>query len=289
MKTSVSSYSFSHLINTKKENQISIIEKAKNLGFDAIEFTDLCPPEHIDIIDFAKQIKEKADALKIDISCYSVSADLLTGSNGNTEEEIERIKTQVNIAEILGVKLMRHDATFSFPNNDSSFAGFLNVVDVLAYGCKKITEYAEFKGIKTMIENHGLFCQDSDRIELLIKTVAHKNFGALVDIGNFLCADEDPHLAVSKCAAYALNVHVKDFIFKSSEEGCPSESFIKTRANNYLRGTILGHGIVPINKCIDTLKKSGYNGYLTLEFEGLERTEIALEYGYNYIKQFCIK
>ena len=41
---------------------------------------------------------------------------------------------------------------------------------------------------QTMIENHGYFCQDSDRVERIITGVSHKNFGALIDIGNFLCA-----------------------------------------------------------------------------------------------------
>lgn len=59
-----------------------------------------------------------------------------------------------------------------------------------------MTAYAAEKGIKTAVENHGTFCQDSDRVELLVNTVAHDNFGLLVDMGNFLCADENPAAAV---------------------------------------------------------------------------------------------
>lgn len=54
-----------------------------------------------------------------------------------------------------------------------------------------MTEYAEQKGVKTCIENHGFFAQDAERVEKLINAVGHPNFGALVDIGNFACADED--------------------------------------------------------------------------------------------------
>ena len=38
-----------------------------------------------------------------------------------------------------------------------------------------MTEYAAAKGIKTMVENHGFFCQDSDRVEKLVTAVAHPN------------------------------------------------------------------------------------------------------------------
>lgn len=285
MKSSISSYSFQYLMQTENETQISVISKAKELGFDAIEFTDLLVPEGLTELEFAKQIREEANRVGIEISCYSVGADLLSGSDGDLEKEVERIKAKVDVAEILGVKLLRHDATFSFLNNDRGYNGFSNVLDRLADGCRRITEYAETKGIKTMVENHGFFAQDSDRVEALVNRVAHRNFGLQLDIGNFLCVDENPATAVGRCAPYAFNVHIKDFVFKSGAEGCPGDGFIFTRGGNYIRGTVLGHGIVPIKQCVSILKANGYDGYLTLEFEGFERNDFALKQGLAYIKR----
>ncbi len=283
MKSSISSYSFAYLMKTEGETQLSVISKAKELGFDAIEFTDLMPPSNISEAEYAKQIKAEAEKIGIEISCYSIGADLLSGSGGDLDKEVERIKKKVDIAEILGVKLMRHDASFSFLNGERGYNGFVNVLDRLADGCRRITEYAETKGIKTMVENHGFFAQDSDRVEALVNRVAHRNFGLQVDFGNFLCVDENPATAVGRCAPYAFNAHVKDFIFKSGEEGYPGDGFIFTRAGNYIRGTVLGHGIVPIKQCVAILKANGYDGYLTLEFEGVERIDFALSQSANYI------
>lgn len=285
MKSSISSYSFAYSIKNEGATQISIISKAKDLGFDAIEFTDLDAENFEKEAELARIIKSEADRVGIEISCYSVGADLLSGSGGNLDKEVERICRKVDIAEILGVKLMRHDATFSFPNGERSYNGFVNVLDRLADGCRRITEYAESKGIKTMVENHGYFAQDSDRVEALVNRVAHKNFGLQVDFGNFLCVDENPATAVGRCAPYAFNAHVKDFIFKSGEEGCPGEGFLFTRAGNYIRGTVLGHGIVPIKQCVAILKANGYDGFLTLEFEGVERIDFALSQGAKYIEK----
>ena len=50
----------------------------------------------------------------------------------------------------------------------------------LEKGCRGVTEYAAGKGVRTMVENHGHFVQDSDRCEVLMRTVNHPNFGALV-------------------------------------------------------------------------------------------------------------
>jgi len=282
MKTAVSSYSFSKMMRQNGETQFTVIKKAKEIGFDAIEFTDLTPPEGIDVLDFAEQLKNEAQKHNIEISCYSVSADLLKGSEGNLEKEISAIKKKVDIANALGVKLMRHDAASSFPDPP---LGFIDVLPRLAEGCKKITEYAEFFGIKTMVENHGFFCQDSERMEALVNSVGHKNFGLLVDMGNFLCVDEAPTLAVSRCGRYAYNAHVKDFLRISGQEDNPGEGFITTRSGAYIRGTVAGHGIVPIKQCTVALKKAGYDGYLTLEFEGWEDCELAIKAGLTKLKQ----
>ena len=286
MKTSVSSYSFSYMMRSQGETQLSVMAKAKEYGFDAIEFTDLTPPEGTTQEEYALQLRAEADRLGLEISGYSVSADLLFGSEGDLDAEVEKTKKKVDIAALLGVPVMRHDAASGRFVGDREYRGFRNVVDRLADGCRQITEYAAAKGIRTAVENHGYFAQDSDRVELLVNTVAHPNFGLQVDMGNFLCADEDPVTAVSRCAPYAFNAHAKDFLFKSGQEDLP-EGFFQTRGGNYIRGTVVGHGVVPVKQCVAILKRAGYDGYLTLEFEGMERNEDALKIGARYLRKLC--
>ena len=60
---------------------------------------------------------------------------------------------------------------------------------------------------------------------------------------------------------------------------------METSGGNYLRGTVLGHGIVPLKSCISALKKAGYEGVLSLEFEGPEETEYALKNGLDFLKK----
>jgi sugar phosphate isomerase/epimerase len=202
------------------------------------------------------------------------------------EEEVAKTKKKVDIAALLGAKLMRHDAASGKFIEGREYRGFDSVVERLADGCRQITEYAAAKGIRTAVENHGFFAQDSDRVEKLVNTVAHPNFGLQVDMGNFLCADENPVTAVSRCAPYAFNAHAKDFLFKSGQEDLP-EGFFQTRGGNYIRGTVVGHGVVPVKQCVAILKRAGYDGYLTLEFEGMERNEDALKIGARYLRKLC--
>ena len=89
-----------------------------------------------------------------------------------------------------------------------------------------------------MSENHGFFAQDSDRVEKMVNAVASNNYGLLVDIGNFTCADEDPAIAVGRVAPYAFHVHAKDFHIKSAMEPNPGAGFFRSRNGTYLRGAI---------------------------------------------------
>ena len=130
------------------------------------------------------------------------------------------------------------------------------------------------------------FRDPAARVEKLINTVAHDNFGALVDLGNFMCADEDPTLSVAIMAPYAFHVHAKDFHWKSGMDVNPGAGWFQTRAGNYLRGAIIGHGEAKIYQSIQTLKKNGYDGYVTVEFEGMEDNLKGIELGLANLKRF---
>ena len=281
MKTAVSSYSFYRVSGMP---QFDCIKKAKELGFDGIEFSGLSPREGESVTDYAKALVAEAKAVGIPIVNYCTGADFLKADS--IEEEAERLFAEVDLAAILGVKTMRHDATFGFKDGTRGTRGFDTEVAKIADGCRKVTRYAASKGIKTMIENHGQLVQESTRVEKLIHTVADDNFGQLVDIGNFMCADEAPELAVGRNAPYAFHVHVKDFLYKSGNGPDPGEGWFKTRAQNYLRGAIVGHGVVPVVQCLKILKANGYDGYVSIEFEGMEEPINAIRIGLDNLKRY---
>ena len=280
MKTAVSSYSFNKLLSSGVMTQLDCISKAKEMGFDAIEFVDILAPQGVSKEDYAKKLSEECKKVDLPISSFTFGADFLNGSNGNIELEIDRVKKMIDIAEILGAKLIRHDAT----RGDGR--AFDIILPIIADACREVTEYAATKGIRTTVENHGFFCQDSDRVEKLYNAVNHPNFGLLADMGNFLCADEAPDKAFSRIAPYAFYVHAKDFHVKSAMLPDPGEGFFCSRSGNYLRGAILGHGDVPVKHCLKALKHVKYNGYIAIEFEGMEDPINAIRIGLANLKRY---
>lgn len=286
MKISVSTYSFQQLINSGQLSQLGCIKTAKELGFDAIEIMDLFPHDGSTRREYAEKIAAECRRLDFPIANYTVGADFINGSEGCLETEITRLQEQIDIAEVLGAKSIRHDATSGFMTETRKYRGFDDALTILVEGCRRVTEYAAQKGIKTMVENHGFFCQDSERVEKLVNGVANENFGLLADMGNFLCVDEEPQKALGRIVPYVFYVHAKDFHVKSGMQPDPGEGYFMSRGGSYLRGAIIGHGDVPVLQCLSILKNAGYDGYVGIEFEGLEEPLKAIKIGLNNLKKY---
>ncbi len=285
MKIGVSSYSYFRLFESRTVNDLEIADQASTMGFTSIEFAGLHPPEDMTALSFAPEVRTACDRLGLTIINYAVGADFLRGSEGDLDAEIERIKEEVLVASALGAPNMRHDASCGFPAGHAGPKRFNAALGRLAAGCRAVTEFAAGRGIRTMVENHGYFCQDSDRVEQLICEVGHPNFGALIDIGNFACVDEDSAQAVARLAPYAFHVHIKDFHLKSGMMPFPGEGWFRSRAGNFLRGAIIGHGDIPVFQCLWLLHAAGYDGPLSIEFEGLEDPLQGIALGRSCLKE----
>lgn len=280
MKLAVSSYSFESLKKKEGITQLDCVKKAKEMGFDGIEIVEIQPHDGSSKEDYAKKIREQADICGIEISNFCIGANFLAD---NLSEEIKRVMENVNYANILGVKNMRHD--IAYVGNDN-YIPFEKALPIIADAAREVTQYAKSLNIKTCSENHGFYCQDSERIEAVINAVNDENYRWLGDMGNFLCVDEDPSIGFSRLAPYAIYVHAKDFIYKKANMQNPGNMFFMTRGGNYLRGTIVGHGDVPVKSCINALKRVGYDGYISLEFEGPEYAIDAIKAGKENLERY---
>ena len=277
MKIGVSSYSFSKYMQQTGADYFAACDLAKKMGYDAIEFIDLSlevqPADSL--AELAKAIRRHCEEIDLPIAAYTVGADFLR------PDEARAVMEKVDIADALGAKVLRHDAAWSLPEG----MDWRELIEKIAPDIRRVTEYAAQKGIRTCTENHGYILQDAERVETLIRTVNHPNYGWLVDMGNFLCADDQPVHAVPIAAPYAFHVHVKDFLYKPADAENPGQGWFPSRNGSYLRGTVAGHGVVPIRHCLQTLKSAGYDGVVSYEFEGMEENLPALEAALAFLRE----
>ena len=282
MKIGVSTYSFAHYITQTGCDYFKVLDIAREIGFDGVDFINLNNEQWGivgDEIEMAKELRAYCEKLGLEVAAYTVGANLMSDDIDN---EIEKLKHCVDVAEALGAKIMRHDVCGKLKAKPRY--NYKDAIADMVPAIREVTEYARAKGIRTCTENHGYIFQSPERVEELIRAVDNDNYGWLCDMGNFMCADVNPINAVTIAAPYAFHVHAKDFLFKEGNAEMP-ERFFRTAGDNYLRGTVLGHGVVPVANCIRILKKAGYDGYVSLEFEGMEENLPAVRAGYNYLKK----
>lgn len=273
MKVGLSTYSLQQVLDRKELTVPDAIRWIADQGGEHVEivpmgFSLIDNPELID------EIKAVAKEVGIDISNYAIGANFAVQEDAEAlEQEIQNVMRHVDVAAALGVKLMRHDVAFR-PAPEGTVAQFEIDLPVLVKACQRIADYAADFGITTSVENHGYYVQSSERIQRLLHETARSNFKTTLDVGNFLCVDEDPVSAVKNNIPYASIVHAKDFYWRPSYRN-PGEGWFQTSHGNYLRGAIVGQGDIDMPEVFRVLKQSGYDGYISVEFEGMEDCKTA--------------
>ncbi len=280
LELAVSTYS---LLRWRKENGKTLEDMLHWLAGQqvrGVEFSGLDERTFDRPLERARELKKCCDDLGLRAVNYCVGAELLVDPRAQ-REVITRVKQAVDVAVILTTGRVRHDVTFG-PKEESP-RSWPQVLEVVAPAVREISAYAKARGIRSSLENHGFYLQTADRVEKLIQAVGDSNFGLTLDLGNFLCLNQDPVAATRQLVPYAVHVHVKDFHVRPKERKPPGGWF-DTPTPLALRGAIVGHGVIDIPAQLKILRQAGYKGWLSLEFEGLEEPTRAVQLGLEYLR-----
>ncbi len=280
LELAVSTYS---LLRWRKENGKTLEDTLHWLAGQqvrGVEFSGLDERTFDRPLERARELKKCCDDLGLRAVNYCVGAELLVDPRAQ-REVITRVKQAVDVAVILATGRVRHDVTFG-PKEESP-RSWPQVREVVAPAVREISAYAKARGLRSSLENHGFYLQTADRVEKLIQAVGDSNFGLTLDLGNFLCLNQDPVAATRQLVPYAVHVHVKDFHVRPKERKPPGGWF-DTPTPLALRGAIVGHGVIDIPAQLKILRQAGYKGWLSLEFEGLEEPTRAVQLGLEYLR-----
>ena len=280
MKIGMSSYCLDREIEQGRMTLFECIDWAARQGADCLELVPFAfrfDDPMTGKIDAAliKSVRRRAQDAGIELVNYSVLADLCREGDALAAEKA-RIRHEIDIAAELGVPRMRHDVTaFRRPLAQNTLTDFDRWLPVLAESAKRVTEHAKKLGVMTLIENHGFFANGCDRVERILNAVNDDNYGLLLDTGNIICVDEDPSAAALALAPLTRMIHLKDFYIRKRDPGDTTQfdcggHWFRSKAGKYLRGAILAQGDLDIYEILGTIKHSGYDGDIAIEFEGLE-------------------
>ena len=277
VKFGTSIYCVTQKIQSKEWTPAQAIKWLAQQGAETVEIV----PFGIDFFNEPEMVGvclAAADEAEIDISNFSLNANFLQIDAAAYEAEVERVKKYIDISGEFKVPTMRVDCSgFRRPIETNTTAEFIRELPVVIETYKNLCAYAEKYGITILLENHGFHINGSERTAHIFEAMKDYNFGGQIDCGNFICVDDSPETAVKKNIKYARTVHMKDFYIRpenrdpgdSDQFNCVN-SWFRSVGGKYLRGSILNQGDLDIPDIIKTVKQSGFDGNIYIEFEGME-------------------
>jgi 3-oxoisoapionate decarboxylase len=278
----VSSYSFDQRLRTGEMDLFDVIEWVARSEARHLELAVLSDGADSPIPNPAwdpaelERVRAAAQSADVELSNLAVGAELWSPESVDLPAAIARVEAYVDLAARLGITRMRHDvvAHRGLPGDDTPL--FEEAFPTIVAASKEIAQYAAAAGITTSLENHGFFVQSADRVRRIVHAVDEPNFKTTLDVGNFVCVDEDPAAVVPQNLPYAMVLHFKDFYIRDAD---PGDGWFRSRGGKYLRGAIVGNGDIDLAAVARSIRESGYSGYASIEFEGVEDCLLGVERG----------
>ena len=182
------------------------------------------------------------------------SANLHLPEGAEREKNLAEAKRFIDLAQQVACPYVR-----VFPNSLPKEGDKKATMDIIAKGLLELGVYAKDKQVTVLMETHGEVVKIED-LAAIMGAAEHTHVGLVWDVSNmWTVTKESPEEAYKKLKKYIRHTHIKDAKLVG---GKPEY-------------TLLGQGDVPIFEAIDALRKGGYKGYYSFEWEKLWHPEIA--------------
>jgi len=263
LKIGVSMWSYVRAFKDGRLDIPGFIHEAKRAGADGVELLDFFYRDVVaDRLAAAQALKETGLPCPI----FSISQNFAKPTEEERRAQLDKIKFGVDEAVLYGSDVVR-----VFAGDVTEGITFDQARAWIVEGLAEASKYAASKGKRLALENHGTLAGRGEQVRGLIEDVRERAgndaLGANPDTGNFLIVNQQSHEAIAEVAKYAYMVHFKDFAPEPKGHTGFAYSTIDGRK---VVGTAVGEGTVDLAKCIAELKKAGFKGWLSVEYEGEE-------------------
>ena len=269
MKVSISMYSLASTLRRENWSVVDFIEYAKNIDLDGVELLDIYWQDAINKDKEIEEILEKLHTTNLQVSAYDITNNFVRQNKTERNAEVEKVIEGIRVAKALNAHTVR-----VFCGDIREGLVYEECFDWIIEGLKDSAKIAEQEKIVLAIENHGLLAGKSQQIQEIIKAVNSPYVKSTFDTGNFLLVHEDPTNAFDVLKNEIAHVHFKDFREKEVHE---SVNGFRSTEGKELIGVIPGDGKVNLSYIVEGLQNYGYQGWLSIEYEGFEDAKLANE------------
>jgi len=258
---SLAQWSINRMIRKEGLDPYKFAEKASSWGFTGLEYVSQLYRTELEASDYSDEAmkhfvdKNNAEAEKYNLKNLIIMVDgegaIAAVDEKERKEAVEKHYKWVDAAAAMNC----HSIRVNLQGTMESEAWIEASVD----GLTQLATYAKTKDINVLVENHGGPSSNAAWLARVFAKVNMDNCGSLPDFGNFCVERENGSYYESKCITeydkykgvnelmpYAKAVSAKSYDF--NEEGD------ETKIDYY--------------KMLQIVKKSGYTGFIGVEYEG---------------------
>lgn len=233
---------------------------AADFGYGYVELMcgDIWPDadlngSHAEMRAAALRVREQVEAHGLQVSALGAGNDFVQLDVSAIQFQVQRMRRVCELAGVLGEQtVVRTEG--GAPKDEVAPEKWW---DAMSECFSRCTPFLDELQIGLAVDNHGYITNEGAPFIAMLQKIGHPLVGANIDTMNFRWWGNDIEACnrfYEALAPHALHVHFKDG-FDSRE--------------NY-RGAALGEGEIDLQYALACLKKAGYNGVYTAEYEGPE-------------------
>lgn len=244
LRAGLVAYSFRQQLEAKKMTYESLIRYVSELGLDGLDTTVYWFPDTSD--QYLATLRHTA--YKHGISLYSVSVRvrLAQPTPELRAAQVEEAKKWVDVAEKVGASHVRVFGG-AIPKGATEEQAISWAVETV----KQAADYSSKKGIVIGVEDDGGLTTTAEPTVAIVKQADTPWVGINLDTGNF---PKNTYSQVALCLPYASSVHFK--VFAKTADGTREKA--------------------DWDRLVGMFAKSGYKGYISLEYEEKDSAEAAV-------------
>ena len=260
---SLAQWSLHKMIKIDKTlNPIDFAQKSKELGFDAIEYVStLYRPilEKLSIKEMTKKLinKSKEHDVKNLLIMVDDEGNLSSSNLSEIKEAIDKHKRWIEMAS----KLECHSVRVNLEGEDQLNKWKDNSIK----GLSLLSEFASNYNVNIIVENHGGNSSIGKELAEVIKNVNLDNCGTLPDFGNFCIKRKNGSLYDGPC-------DIEYDKYEGMRNLMPYAKAVSAKSYDF--DPFGNETTIDFKKMMDIVDEFNYNGYLGIEYEGNNHSEI---------------
>lgn len=182
------------------------------------------------------------------------SATLHFADPAERQKNLDEGKRFIDLAHQLNCPFVR-----VFPNNFPKGQDRETTMNLIIKGLLELANHAVQTNVSVLLETHGDLVKSTDLKEIMVEAL-HPKTGLVWDVSNmWTVTRESPAEVYKNLKPFIRHTHIKDAVM----------------LNGKMEYKFVGRGEVPIFEAVDILRKDGYNGYYSFEWEKMWHPELA--------------